>query len=234
LAQNAPLEFDVASVKPNQTDSGHTSIDRNGGVLRMTNVTLKACISLAYGLTEAQVSGPGWLDSEEYDIVAKAPSGAGENQQPAMLRALLADRFKLALHRDTKEIPIYALVVAKNGAKIKPDESPEQGDGNRSSSRGHLTASGTSMAQLATFLAGPRADLGRPVVDKTGLDDVFSFTLDWTPDSMTSEPNGALRKDAKPPLLTAVQEQLGLKLEGQKAPVEIVVVDRAEKVPTEN
>jgi len=118
LAQNAPLEFDVASVKPNQTDSGHTSIDRNGGVLRMTNVTLKACISLAYGLTEAQVSGPGWLDSEEYDIVAKAPSGAGENQQPAMLRALLADRFKLALHRDTKEIPIYALVVAKNGAKI--------------------------------------------------------------------------------------------------------------------
>jgi uncharacterized protein (TIGR03435 family) len=232
----APLEFDVASVKPNQSESGHTSIDRNGGVLRMSNVTLKYCITFAYGVTDSQVAGPGWLDSEKYDIVAKEPSGAGQAQQPVMLRALLADRFKLAFHREIRPLSIYGLAVAKNGPRIKPDQPGGSGDGDRSSSPGHLTAKGTSMAQLAVFLASPRAAVGRPVVDMTGLDGVFSFTLDWTPDRMGAAPKEMSQKDAKlpPPLLTALQEQLGLKLEPQKAPVEILIVDRAEKVPTEN
>jgi uncharacterized protein (TIGR03435 family) len=236
MAQNVPPEFDVASVKPNQANDGHTSVDRNGGVLRMGNVTLKYCITFAYSVTDSQVSGPGWIDSEKYDIVAKEPFGASTGQQPLMLRALLADRFKLAFHRETKELSVYGLVIAKNGPKIKNDPPGGTGDGSRSSSPGHLTSTGTTMAQLATFLAGPRAALGRPVVDKTGLNGVFSFTLDWTPDSLGGETGGMSQKEAKqaPALLTAVQEQLGLRLEVQKAPVEILIVDRAEKVPTAN
>jgi uncharacterized protein (TIGR03435 family) len=201
----------------------------------MTNVTLKSCIVYAYGVTDPQVSGPDWLGSEAYDFVAKAPSGATEDQIPLMFRALLADRFKLALHRDTKELPVYAIAVAKNGPKIKKVESEDHGT---SSSRGHLTATAISMGRFANVLARPGFALGRPVVDQTSLDGLFSFTLDWTPENTSAVPdrksNEPRNADEAPTIFVALQEQLGLRLEARKAPVEILVIDHADKVPSEN
>jgi uncharacterized protein (TIGR03435 family) len=230
LAQPAaPLAFDVASVKPNQTGESSTHIGHNGGTLTVTNATLKYCILRAYGVADAQVSGPAWLDTERYDIVAKAAADATNDQHPLRLRALLAERFRLAVHREAKEASIYALVVARNGPKIKKEEFGDAGDGDIASNRGHVTAKAASMNHLAAFLAGPRAALGRVVINQTGLDGVYSFTLDWTPEGIN--PSGP---DSPPPILAALQEQLGLKLEARKAPVEILFIDHVEKIPTKN
>ncbi|HEV1284485.1 MAG TPA: TIGR03435 family protein [Bryobacteraceae bacterium] len=215
--------FEVASLKPNDSGPGHSDVDVDGNLLRMKNVTLKACIVWAFRTTDAQVSGPSWLESERFDIVAKAESGS---PQPAMLQAVLADRFKLAVHRETREQTLCELVVAKNGPKLK---KVDPGEDDTTSRRGHLTATRVSMPALARFLAGPNIRLGRPVVDKTGLDGVFDFTLDWTLDSDAEK-----SPDHPPSIFVALQEQLGLKLEARKGPVEVLIVDHVEKVPTEN
>jgi uncharacterized protein (TIGR03435 family) len=230
LAQDADTPaFDVASVKPNPSGANSTHISHTGGTLTVTNATLKYCILRAYGVADAQVSGPAWLDTERYDIVAKAAADAVSDRHPLRLRALLAERFKLAVHRETRESSVYALVVAKNGPKIIKEEPIGDGDGDLESSRGHVTAKAVSMNHLATFLAGPRAALGRVVVNQTGLGGVYSFTLDWTPEESDSK-----APDSHPPLPAALQEQLGLKVEARKAPVEILVIDHVEKIPTEN
>jgi uncharacterized protein (TIGR03435 family) len=215
--------FEVASVKPNDSGTGHSDVDVDGNLLRMKNVTLKACIVWAFRTTDAQVSGPSWLESERFDITAKAESGKPE---PAMLQAVLAERFKLAVHRETREQTLYELVVAKNGPKLKKSEAAEN---DMTSRRGHLTATHASMSALAHFLAGPNIRLGRPVVDKTALDGVFDFALDWTPDTDAEK-----SAEHAPSILVALQEQLGLRLEARKGPVEVLVVDHVEKVPTEN
>lgn len=215
--------FEVASVKPNDSGSGHSDVDVDGNLLRMKNVTLKACIVWAFRTTDAQVSGPSWLESERFDITAKTESG---NPEPQMLQAVLAERFKLAAHRETKEQTLYELVVAKNGPKLKKSDP---GEDDTTSRRGHLTATRVSMPRLALFLAGPNIRLGRPVVDKTGLDGVFDFTLDWTLDSDAEK-----SPDHPPSIFVALQEQLGLKLEARKGPVEVLIVDHVEKLPTEN
>jgi uncharacterized protein (TIGR03435 family) len=215
--------FEVASVKPNPSGSGHSDTDVDGNLLRMNNVTLKACITWAFRMTDSQVYGPEWLASERFNIVAKAESG---KPQPEMLASVLAERFKLAAHRETKELTLYALVVTKNGPKLK---KVDPGEDDTTSRRGHLTATRVSMGGLARFLAGPNVRLGRPVVDKTGLDGVFDFNLDWSPEGSTEK-----AADALPSIFIALQEQLGLKLESQKGPVEVLVVDHVEKVPTEN
>jgi len=208
--------FEVASVKPNGSGTGHSDVDVDNNLLRMNNVTLKACIVWAFGVTDAQVSGPSWLDSERFDIVAKTESGA---PRPPMLQAVLMERFKLATHRETREQTLYELVIAKNGPKLK---KVDPGEDDMTSRRGHLTAVRATMSRLARFLAGPNVKLGRPVVDKTGLDGAFDFTLDWT-----TEPDGVS-------IFVALQEQLGLKLEARKGPVELLIVDHVEKTPTDN
>lgn len=215
--------FEVISVKTNPSGSGHSDTDVDGNLLRMTNVTLKAMITWAYRVTDAEVLGPPWMESERFDVVAKTESGKPD---PKMMESALADRFKLNVHRETKELTVYSLVVAKGGPKLKKVD-PSRDD--ITSRRGHLTATSISMNGLARFLAGPNVRLGRPVVNKTGLDGVFDFTLDWTPENSTQS-----AADAHPPVFVALQEQLGLKLESQKAPVEVLVVDRVEKIPTEN
>jgi uncharacterized protein (TIGR03435 family) len=227
--------FEVASVKPNPAPPEDSSSHVYRGGLTMTNVTLKFCIVYAYGITDAQVSGPDWLNSQTYDFAAKAPPAAPEDQIPLMFQALLADRFKLAMHRETKELSVYAVVVAKNGPKITQVESEDHGT---NSSRGHLKATAISMARFAKFLASSRAALGRPVVDQTGLKGLFTFTLEWTPENTSAISNPKSNEPRNvaeaPPIFVALQEQLGLKLEARKAPVEVLVVDHAEKVPTEN
>jgi uncharacterized protein (TIGR03435 family) len=206
----------------------------------MSNVTLRFCLTRAYRITDPQVSGPAWIDSDRYDIVAKVPAGAPESQIPEMLQALLAERFKLLAHREQKELPALALVVTKNGpklAKVALDESGggmSSGDGPGNSQI--VTGQAVTMARLAGFLATPRVDLGLPVVDQTGLDGTFSFTLKWTSEKrLTEKPESTGQDaDAPPTILTALQEQLGLKLEKRKASLEVLIVDRAERAPTEN
>jgi uncharacterized protein (TIGR03435 family) len=234
--QPARLSFDVASVKPNQSQDGHTSVSVDGGSLRMSAVTLNLVISRAYDVTIPQVSGPDWLATEKYDITAKGAPGTPESQLPAMLQSLLADRFGLAIHRETRDTAVYELVVAKNGPKLSQFEDSHGKGDSMSSQAGHLTATGVTMERFAKFLATPRSALDRPVVDKTGLAGVYSFELNWSPDRPRAEATRAElpRADAPPPLLIALQEQLGLKLEARKAPLELLVIDHANRVPTEN
>ena len=213
-------KFEVAAVKPNTSGSGHSTTEVDGNTLQMSNRTLQQIIMWAYDLSADQIAGPPWLETEHFDIVAKTASGSPE---PVMMQALLADRFKLAAHTDTRESPVYALVVAKNGPKMK---KAAPGDDDMNSSSGHAIAHSVTMDHLAAFLSRPRMGLGRPVVDKTGLAGVFDFTLNWMPDGIADS--------AAPPIFIALREQLGLDLRPQKAPIEILIVDHAEKIPTEN
>src|ERR1700692_2419156 len=141
--------FEVASVKPNDSGPGHSDVDVDGNLLRMKNVTLKACIVWAFRTTDAQVSGPSWLESERFDIVAKAESGS---PQPAMLQAVLSDPLTLAAHRETREQTLYELVVAKNGPKLK---KVDPGEDDTPSRRGHLTATRVSHARAGALSGWP-------------------------------------------------------------------------------
>jgi uncharacterized protein (TIGR03435 family) len=179
---------------------------------------------MAYDVKDYALSAPDWLDTERFDISAKPPSGTPQNQFEPMLQTLLADRFKLAVHRESKVMSAYALVAGKNGPKLHAVEAG--GGSHRNSDGGKLTAQKVSMPQLADFLA---RHLDRPVIDKTELAGVFDFELRWAQDDSHSTDSAS-----GPSIFTAVQEQLGLKLQSQKLPVEILVVDHAERVPTEN
>jgi uncharacterized protein (TIGR03435 family) len=228
------------------------------------NVSVQMLIRVAYGVEENQIQGLNSLASENYDVEAKIEKSVADDLQKLdqdqrlevrrhMLQALLADRFKLTIHRETKELPIYALVVAKNGPKLqeaKPgDTYPNgfRGPGGRGGrgmmmmGQGELTGQALHVADLARQLS---QQLGRTVVDKTGLTGVYDFTLKWTPDNQMAMPGGAgdggrgsdggaSADSSGPSIFTAVQEQLGLKLESQKGPVELLVIDHVEK-PSEN
>jgi len=214
--------FEVASVKrvPAQPGGYRSSMNLDPGRLTCTNVSLRKMIVTGYNVKDYQLTGPEWLNSELYDITATLPAGASGDQVMPMIQTLLADRFHVELHRETKDLPVYALVVAKGGSKLKAAEFGRGGtnfDGRR------LEASRTGMPKLADFLA---QRLDRPVLDMTELKGVFDFNLEWSQDAAPT--------DSMPDLMTALQQQLGLKLEARKAPVEILVVDRAEKIPTEN
>jgi uncharacterized protein (TIGR03435 family) len=228
-AQAAP-EFEVATIKPAPPQSnGRTqtrmSSDTDKGDLTYSNVNLKEVMGRAYKVQQIQITGPDWLETERFDIAAKFPPHASPEQLLLMLQSLLAERFKLALHRETKELPVYALTVAKGGPKFKPSDTASGITSNSNRTQWHVTAKG-SMASFAEFLTG---EAGRPVLDKTGLPGSYELTLDWAPDTAPAANDAAL-----PSLFTALQEQLGLKLESTKAPVETLVVDHADRTPTEN
>jgi uncharacterized protein (TIGR03435 family) len=196
----------------------------------MTNSTLKRVIMGAYNVGQNEIiGGPDWLDQDKFDIQAKAGQSIGDEALMKMLRALLADRFKLAIHRENKTIPVYVLGIAKNGPKLEKSESGEASSGN---GQGHLEGRHIDMAGLAWRLG---RKLDRPVVDRTELPGAFNYKLEWTPEEelakKAAQPNAALPD--LPSIFVAIQQQLGLKLEPQRAPVEILVIDHAEK-PTEN
>jgi uncharacterized protein (TIGR03435 family) len=239
LGQSVEPAFEVASIKPADPAANGSSTRTSQGRLTMTNVTLKRCIQIAYRIQEYQVSGgPNWLDTARFDIVAKAadsdeklPNAVRQERMEAMIRTLLEDRFQLAIHRETKVLPAYTLTVGKNGHKLK---EAEPGEGSSTSSgRGKLTAKRVSMADLAVRLSSL---MDRPVVDMTGVKGTFDLALEWTPDD-AAKPGGndevLIEKSSGPSIFTAIQEQLGLRLEAQKAPVEKIVIDRAEK-PSDN
>lgn len=221
-------EFDVASVKANKSGLYQSSISRPGGQVVFENVPLRECIGFAYGIgvdQEYALSGPAWLNSDRYDIVAKVAPNTPRDQVLVILRTLLRERFKLEIHRESRELRVYALTAARGGPRLKKASGSE---GNFTFRSGHIIGSALSMSELANRLSGPVFKLGRPVVNSTGLPGTFDFTLDWTPDDTSVD--GA----AGPSLFTAIQEQLGLKLEPSKSLVEVLVVDHVERVPIEN
>jgi uncharacterized protein (TIGR03435 family) len=226
--------FDVASIKPNRSDNGRSSMRGSEGRVTMENVSLRKLILAAHGIPddrEYMLVGPDWLGSERFDIQATFPPATGQEQMRQMLQTLLRDRFKLALHRETKQLPMYALVVAKGGPKI---HAVEDGQGRTSSRIGQLDASKITMQKLADLLARMT---GQPVIDSTGLTGVFDFKLEWSPDEtqkLLPQGETAPAAGSGPSIFSALQDQLGLKLESRKGPVEVLVVDRIEKVPTEN
>jgi uncharacterized protein (TIGR03435 family) len=223
-----PPAFEVASVKPNTSGSGSSRTSGTTGQLTITNRSLKELIKMAYSVQDFQLSAPDWLGSAKFDIVAKIPAGAQNNQLPAMMQALLAERFHLAVHRESKEMPAYALVVGKSGPKLQQVEpgGTSVSDNENNNSR-QITAERVSMTVLAQTLARV---VEHPVIDQTGLGGVFSLKLQYTPDNAKSDGPDA----AGPSIYAALQEQLGLKLQTQKLPVEVIVVDYVERVPTEN
>lgn len=238
---SAPLpEFEVASVKPNRSADAEngkgTWKATKGDEIKITirNTSLRACIQQAFGVKDYQIVGPDWLKSERFDIVATA-SHASKEQFGPMLQALLKERFKMELHQEPKELPVYTLVVGKNGPKIH--EVPREGQAGVWEGVGKLTIKKMSMAQFAEALS---RQMDRPVVDKTGLTGVFDFSLDYTRQEtrtrLTDEGQPASTPDlgSSPSIFTALQEQLGLKLEGRKEPVAILIIDHAEKEPTED
>jgi uncharacterized protein (TIGR03435 family) len=217
------LEFEAASIKPNKSGSTSSHENDSSGQMVAINLTLREYVRIAFGVKDYQISGPDWMGSERFDIVGKFPPHTDRNPMGPCLQKLLADRFKLAIHRETKEFPVYALMPAKGGPKIKAVE--DDGAHSTNSKRGHLVGTRVSMVRLAEFLA---RQMDRPVVDLTEMKGVYNLTLDWTPDE------AAASDAAAPTLLTALQQQLGLKLQPQKAPVEVLVVDHLERAPVEN
>lgn len=200
----------------------------------MENVSLKKVMLNAYGVPddrEYMIDGPDWLTTERFDIEATFPGDTPLPQVRQMMQTLLAERFKLALHRETRQLPAYSLAVAKNGPKIHP---AEDGQGRTSIGPGRLEATKIAMQRLADLLARP---VGLPVIDSTGVKGVFDFTLQWSPDEapkMATTDGNEAAGVAGPSIFTALQEQLGLKLTREKAPIEILIVDHIEKAPTQN
>ena len=228
------LTFEVASIKPNRSLDVRSSIRFSKGRLAAQNVSLRKVILNAYGIPddrEYMLDGPAWLATERFDIDATFPADAAPEQVRQMLESMLKDRFRLALHRDTRQLPAYSLTVAKGGPRIQP---VEDGQGRTSGAPGRLEATKITMRKLADLLGRLT---GVPVIDSTSLEGVFDFTLEWSPDQPPNMAAPDIHETAAgsgPSLFTALQEQLGLKLVSGKQPLEILVVDHMEKTPTAN
>jgi uncharacterized protein (TIGR03435 family) len=303
----AKLEFEVASIKPSALPgAGVIRLGQRGGpgsgnpgrVIYALS-TIRDLMADAYSVKRNQISGgPNWLDSERFDIVAKVPEGTTKEQVRVMLQNLLAERFKLTLHRETKELPIYALVVGAKGPKLKdstltdtpptPDSQPKEGgrgeagtqaagppplrgmkigpDGcpetppmvaGRAANFIVMTPNGECMISNGQTMDGLAMQLSnrfdRPVIDQTGLKGKYDLRLRYDPSSMPGGRGGDLKGgpglgpaggdpanrtvpdgDSPPSIFNALQEQLGLKLEAKKGPVDLLMIDQVEKKPTEN
>ena len=244
----APPQFEVASVKRNNSGSRGMRFDDRGGRYSATNATLSYVIQQAYKVQPFQIIGaPAWIDSERYDIEAKAADAQRNEQIGPMLQVLIEERFKAAIHGETRDLPVYFLTVAKNGSKLKagpcltkepntplPPGQPQSslcgyyGIGN-----GSLKLTGHGIDDLADALS---RILNRKVLDRTGLAGQFDFDLKWTPDSSSTFGNGpdsAAAPDGAPSIFTAIEEQLGLKLESGKSPIDVLVIDRIDH-PSDN
>ena len=285
--------FEVASIKPAAPmAAGRIMIGSRGGPgtpdpgqWTFTNMSLRDLIQNAYDVKAWQVTGPDWLESARFDVIAKIPAGTTREQARRMLQNLLNERFKLVLHHSTKEAPIYALLIAKNGPKLKvskeeagdPTAPPPGLPGPGAAGPGRMTvgkdgmpqlppgagkggavmmmapggrmrtiANGTTIGKFADTLA---MQLDRPIVDMTGLQGKYDITLDFAPDPAVMQAKMAALGGAPLPgthdgdgatdpgnatIFSALPDQLGLRLEGRKGPVELLVIDSVEKTPTEN
>jgi len=201
----------------------------------MHNVSLRSALQWAYRMKEYQVSGPAWIGDERYDISAKAGDAGGDDQLRAMLQNLLADRFKIALHHEKKDLPFYALLVAKNGPKLTAGKA--DGKSILQPKGMGLTAQDTSMGEVADLLTQIASRMNLPpVIDMTGIKSRFDFAVDAT-DFLQSIGAGNAALDPSAIMVGVIeilQEQLGLRAELRKTLTDVLIVDRAEKLPTEN
>jgi uncharacterized protein (TIGR03435 family) len=269
--------FEVASIKTAVITPGRRMTPLTGGPgtaipTRLSGTaSMKELLIRAYGVKSYQVSGPAWMDTELYEIAATIAPGATKEQAAEMMRNLLIDRFHLAAHRETKEMPIYALLLGKNGPKLQPAD-PVVAEADEKALVGGFVRPKVTMGPdgfpqipldaripgtfsialssgefLRTKVYGRNRDMDqvagmiaqsvkRPVVNQTGLAGKYDFTLAYESDPIEGlgEPRRSAPENPGPTIFAAVQEQLGLKLESRKGPVEMVVVDRADRVPTEN
>lgn len=250
--------FDAASVRPGPpANTGRFTMTGGPGTgdptfLRYANIPLKRVLMAAYDMKYWQITGPDWLNTLRFDITARLPEGATKEQSLAMMRNLLTERFQMTAHRETKELPIYALLKDKTGAKLKPS-TEAAGDANAIATvkqnegkdgfpvlapgasgivvetrngRARISGFQADLAKLADFLSN---QLGRPVFDQTGIAGVFDFVVYYRPENAAID-------DANPyaGIFEALREQLGLRLEARKGPVEMLVIDRVEKIPIGN
>jgi uncharacterized protein (TIGR03435 family) len=236
LAQTpAAPSFEVASIK-RATGGRESMVAQPGGLLTVTNLPLRFVIRTALQLQDDQIQGgPAWISTERFDITARAAADTPLTQLPAMIKALLVERFKLAVHTEQRELPLFALVALPGTGRSAPglrntecpaldvDLSRPQRCVNISQGRGRLTLRGMPISQLLPFLAPA---VNRTIVDRTALDGRYDIDLTWTPELSPTTPEGVS-------IFTALQEQLGLKLESTRGPVEVLVIDHAE-LPTEN
>jgi bla regulator protein blaR1 len=258
--------FEVASIKLNKHEGGMMRLGLWGERFLATGMTTQGLIREAFGIQDDQILGrPRWLNSETYDIEAKVEPAVADRlhrlsfdqrliEYRRMLQSVLADRFKFVFHRESKELPMFALVVAKKGTKIeeaKPGDTYPNGmkdlEGNGHGDimhfgRGQLIGQGIAISNFVEMLS--QLGLGLVIVDKTGLTAKYDFTLQWTPDQgtpMSKRMEGELQPAGRSPLadsfgpslFTAMEEQLGLKLERQEGPVDVLVIDHLER-PSEN
>jgi uncharacterized protein (TIGR03435 family) len=237
MAADADPSFEVATIKPSKPDDQRKAFVVRGNEFHIINQPLTQIISFAYSVQAKQVIGlPDWGDSDKFDIDGK-PDGEGApngKQWKIMIQKLLADRFKLTFHKDKKELSVYVLSVSKTGAKMtKNDSAPNGLPALFFQGLGKLNVRNALMTDFAGLMQS--AVLDRPVLDQTALTGRFDFSLNWTPDDSQFAGMGARvppptdSADAPPNLYTAIQEQIGLKLEATKAPADVMVIDHVEK-----
>jgi len=242
MPADAKPVFEVSTIKPSNPSTPGKAFTFRGRSFVTINTTLGDMIDFAYGVHPRQVvGGPAWLETDKYDLTAQPDIDGQPNttQLKTMLQQLLADRFKLTLHHDKKELSAYAIVVAKTGPKLTKSEGDPNGlPGLFFQGLGVLPARNATMSDFAGVMQG--AVLDRPVVDQTGIAGRWDFTLKWTPDQTqflalggVHTPPPADNADAPPDLFTAIQQQLGLRLESTKAPIDVLVIDHVDK-PSEN
>jgi uncharacterized protein (TIGR03435 family) len=244
-----PDQFEVVSVKPTESTDRRALVEELPGRLIMRNFTARALVLFAYDVADYQVSGgPSWINSDAYDLQATTQGNATAGQmENSMLRALLQDRFRLSLHRETKQMPVYEMVLANRDGKLQPSTKdscvvrsadapppPAAAPGTIFCGTHHLTSNelhrtldgaGISMAALAGYLSYWLVH--RPIINKTGLDGTFDIHMEWTADP----PNGVGDPDFSggPSIFTALREQLGLKLQSGTGPAEVLIIDHIEK-----
>lgn len=242
-----PLKFEVASIEPADPHFSGVSSSRDAGEgIEVRNISMRNLITLAYGLRDFQLKGgPSWIDSESYDLIAKASSDAGRSPSvpdaaeesmsqrktrfervQERLRSLLADRCGLVVHHELREQPVYVLTVAKNGPKLVPVSAPG-GPPRKEEGRGHSQGFEVPIEMLVVTLSNATH---QTVIDKTGLTGRFDYTLNWDPasTSLSANPEAPPPDPSRPNIFAAVQEQIGLHLGTGKAPVDVVVVDHVD------
>jgi uncharacterized protein (TIGR03435 family) len=237
MAADADPSFEVATIKPSKPDQPGKAFLWRGNEFATINTTLADLIKFAYGLHEKQlIGGPEWMGTTKFDISAKpdTPGAPNDKQLKSMVQKLLADRFQLKFHNDKKELSAYVLSVAKNGPKMKQNTANPNGlPGLFFRGLGVLTVTNAKMGDFTNLLQS--AVLDRPVVDQTKLDGRWDFLLKWTPDESQfggmgiKVPPPSDAADAPPPLFTAIQEQIGLKLDAEKTQVDVLVLDHVEQ-----
>jgi uncharacterized protein (TIGR03435 family) len=235
MAADANAEFELATIKPTQDGTGFSIRPTPSGMLIATGASLGYLIRFAYEVHPRQITNePDWVETERYDLTAKPNKGGQPSlkQMRVMVGKLLADRFQLAFHFEKKEIPAYAVIVAKGGAKLSVNDANLNGNPGYNRGPGGVAVTNSTIPEFINFILSNAVD--RPVVDQTGFGSIrYNFGLKWTPEGSLSGAGGRAASlggdDAPPDIFAAMQQQLGLKLQPTRAEVEVLAIDKVER-----